>query len=267
MNVIGKRRSDRILVPLRIRVTGVDAAWDEFEEDTVTISVNKHGACISLEHVLLPAQRINIKNLENDIETQFRVVGELRQVFGNRREWGVEILTPECNIWGLDFAPPSEGVQPKVLICCTACKNGALSPISSIEYDVLVFTGAMSRHCEFCGETTRWQPSEHRSAPEVLPHTSLPVERVDERRKHKRLKLSMLLRVRDSHGESEVAQTLDVSRGGVRFLGKRQYRVGDVLYLTLPSINKAIPIETRGRVVRSQPGPRGTFCGVKFEKE
>ena len=86
MNVVNMRRSDRILVPLRIRVTGVDAAWDEFEEDTVTVSVNKHGACISLERVLLPAQRINIKNLENDIAAQFRVVGELGHVFGNRRE-------------------------------------------------------------------------------------------------------------------------------------------------------------------------------------
>ena len=176
MNAIRKRRSYRVLVPLRIRVTGVDAAWDPFEEDTFTISVNKHGASISLEHVLLPPQRINIKNLENDIETQFRVVGELRPVFGNRREWGVETLTPECNIWGLDFAPLTGDVQPKVLICCTACKKGVLSPISSIEYDVLLFTGVISRHCESCGETTRWQPCEQRPAAEVLPHTSRGVE-------------------------------------------------------------------------------------------
>ncbi|MBZ5513437.1 MAG: hypothetical protein LAN62_01060, partial [Acidobacteriia bacterium] len=59
MDVITRRRSDRILVPLRIRVTGVDAAWDPFEEDAVTISVNKHGACISLQHVLLPEDRSN----------------------------------------------------------------------------------------------------------------------------------------------------------------------------------------------------------------
>ena len=179
----------------------------------------------------------------------------------------METLYPECNIWGLDFALPPEGVQPKVLICCAACKNGALSPISSIEYDVLLFTGAISRHCEHCGETTRWQPCEHSPAPEILPQISRAVERADERRKHKRLKLSMLLRVRDSHGESEVAQTLDVSRGGVSFLGKRQYRVGDVLFLTFPSTDKPTPIEKRGRVVRSQSSHRGTLYGVKFENE
>ncbi|MBZ5542825.1 MAG: PilZ domain-containing protein [Acidobacteriia bacterium] len=267
MNAIGRRRSDRILAPLRIHVTGVDAAWDPFEEDTVTVSVNKHGACISLEHVLLPEQRIDIKNLENDIATQFRVVGELREVFGSRREWGVETLCPECNIWGLEFALPPEDLQAKALICCAACKNGALSPLSSIEYDVLLFTGMISRHCEHCGETTRWQPCEHLPAPEVLPRTSPAAERVDERRKHKRLKLSMLLRVRNARGESEVAQTLDVSKGGVCFLGKRQYQVGDVLYLTLPSLDKPVPIETRGLVVRARSGPRGTLYGVRFEKQ
>jgi hypothetical protein len=267
MDEVRRRRSDRVLVPLGIRVTGVDASSDPFEEDSVTVSVNKHGACISLQHRLQPEQRITIKNLENGVATQFRVVGELRQVFGMRREWGVETLSPECNIWGLEFSPPPEGAQPKVLICCAACKNGVLSPISSIEYDVLLFTGAISRHCEHCDETTRWQPCEHAPSPEVLRQIPRAVERADERRKHKRLKLSMLLRVRDSHGEREMVQTHDVSRGGVSFLGKRPHQVGDVLYLSLPSDDKPVPLETRGRVVRSQSSLRGTLYGIKFDKE
>ena len=77
----------------------------------------------------------------------------------------------------------------------------------------------------------------------------------------------MLLRVRDTHDEVERAQTLDVSRGGVCFLGKRQYRVGDVVFLTLPSPDEPTPVETRGRIVRAQPSPRGTVYGVRFEKE
>ncbi len=266
MDVTGRRRSDRILAPLRIHVSGLNASSKPFEEDTVTINVNEHGACISLQHQVVPEQRITIKNLETGIEAQFRVVGELRQVFGSRREWGVECLTPECNIWGLVFGPPPEGVQPKVLICCAACKNGALGSISSIEYDVLLFTGQISRHCEHCGETTRWKPFEHQPVPEASAGASPAAERVDERRKHKRLKLSMLVRVRDSGGEAELAQTLDVSRGGVCFLGNRQYRAGDVVYLTLPSTDEYIPVETRCRIVRVQSTPRGTIYGVKFEK-
>ena len=261
-----RRRSDRILVPLRIRVTGLDASSESFEEDSVTISVNKHGACISLQHLVLPEQKLTIRNLENGIATEFRVVGELRQVFGTRHEWGVESLCPECNIWGLDFAMPPEGAQPKILLCCAACKDGALRTISSIEYDVLLYTGVISRHCERCEQTTRWEPSGHSPEPQLIARAVKPVPAPLERRRHRRLKLTMLVRVRDARGESEVVQTLDVSKGGVCIVSKRTYKVGELLSLTLPSTDKPVPVEATGRVVRAQSTPRGNVYGVMFEK-
>jgi PilZ domain len=264
MDIPSRRRSDRILAPLRIRVSGVDAGGHAFEEDAITVSVNKHGACISLLHHLVPDNKISVRNLENNVEAQFRVVGELRQVFGNRREWGVETLCPECNIWGLEFEQPPDHIQPRALIWCSKCKNGALCSLSSIEYDVLLYAGAISRHCEPCGETTRWEPLHHVADTGIAPVS--PAPHGDERRKHKRVRLSMLLRVVDSQGQSEVAQTQDVSKGGVLFLAKHRYRVGDILYLTLPSIDKPVPTEARARVVRVQPAERGTLYAVKYEK-
>jgi PilZ domain len=263
MDIPRRRRSDRILAPLRIHVSGADARGHPFEEDAITVSVNKHGACISLLHQLLPDQKLSIRNLENNVETQFRVVGELRQVFGDRREWGVETLCPECNIWGLDFEQPPDHIQPKVLICCSRCKNGSLCSLSSMEYDVLLSAGMISRHCESCSETTRWEPC--KPGIDTEAHAASTAERHDERRKHNRLRLSMLVRVRNTQGESEVAQTVDVSKGGVLFLSKRRYRTGEVLYLILPSTDKTLPVEARARVVRTQPAERGTLCAVKFE--
>jgi PilZ domain len=263
MDIPKRRRSDRILVPLRILVSGVDAVSKPFQEEAVTVSVNKHGACISLLRQLLPDQKLSIRNLENDVEAEFRVVGELRQVFGERREWGVETLCPECNIWGLDFEQPPDHVQPKALICCSRCGNGSLSSLSSIEYDVLLAAGGISRHCESCGETTRWQPGQMGS--DLAPGTSPAPPRVDERRKHRRVRLSMLVRVRDSQGESAVAQTLDVSKGGALFLSRRRHHAGDILYLTLPSTDKPAPVESRARVVRTQMTEHGTLYAVKFE--
>ncbi len=267
INVRTSRRSDRILNPIRIRVSGVDAAGNSFEEETITVSVNKHGACISLQHVLRPNQEINIQNLENGITTKFRVVGELRQVFGARREWGVETACPECNIWGLEFALPPDDAQPKVLISCTDCQKGILSPLSSIEYDVLLYTGVISRHCQFCDQTTRWAPSGNSPEPLLIARAVRPVSSPLERRKHRRHNMTMLLRVRNKQGESEVAQTLDVSKGGVRFLSKRTYQAGDVVYMTLPSADKAVPTETRGCIVRAELSQRGTAYGVRFEKD
>lgn len=261
------RRSDRILTPIRIRVSGAEALGDTFEEETITVSVNKHGACISLQHTLRPDQEINIQNLENGIATKFRVVGELRQVFGARREWGVETHCPECNIWGLDFALPPDDTQPKVLISCTDCQKGILSPLSSIEYDVLLYTGVISRHCQFCDQTTRWAPSGNPPEPLLIARAVRPVSSPLERRKHRRRNLTMILRVRNEQGQSETAQTLDVSKGGVRFLSKRTYQVGDPVYLTLPSADKTTPTETRGCIVRAELSQRGTAYGVRFEKQ
>ena len=141
MDIPKKRRSDRILAPLRILVAGLDRGAARFEEETITVSVNRHGACISLLHELQPEQKLSIRNLENDVETQFRVVGEVRRVFGERREWGVEMLDAECNIWGLDFEPTPDHVQPKVLIRCSRCNNGTMCWLSSIEYDVRLQAG------------------------------------------------------------------------------------------------------------------------------
>jgi hypothetical protein len=261
-----RRRSDRVLVPLRVRVTGLDASSEPFEEDSITISVNKHGACVSLQHQVVPEQKLTIQNLENGVTTDFRVVGELRQVFGSRHEWGVESLSPECNIWGLDFALPPEGAQPKVLICCAVCKDGALSTISSIEYDVLLHAGVISRHCERCGQTTRWVPSGPSPEPQLIDRAGTLVPVPSERRRHRRLKLTMLMRVRNGKGETEIAQTLDVSKGGVCFLSKRGYSVGETLLLTLPSTDKPVPVESTGRVVRAQTTPRGNVYGIMFEK-
>jgi PilZ domain len=263
MDVPSKRRSDRILAPLRIRVTGVDAAKRHFEEDAITISVNKHGACISLLHDLRADQQISIRNLENNIETRFRVVGELRQVFGDRREWGVETACPECNIWGLDFEQPPDHVQPKALICCSKCKKGVLCSLSSIEYDVLLSSGAISRQCAPCGQTTRWEPCKHASDLEVESPAADPL--LVERRKHRRVSLSMLLRIRNQEGDGEVCQTMDVSKGGARFLAKHRYRVGEILYLTLPSKDKPHPVEVRARVIRVQSAERGFQYAVKYE--
>jgi PilZ domain len=267
INVRTSRRSDRILNPIRIRVYGFDASGNTFEEETITVSVNKHGACISLQHMLRPEQEINIQNLENGIATKFRVVGELRQVFGARREWGVETHCPECNIWGLEFESPPDDAQPKVLISCTECKKGTLSPLTSIEYDVLLYTGVISRHCQFCDQTTRWGPSGNPPEPLLIARAVRPVSSPLERRKHRRHNMTMLLRVRNKQGEAETAQTLDVSKGGVRFLSRRTYQVGDSVYVTLPSADKTTPTETRGCIVRAELNQRGTAYGVRFEKD
>ena len=265
MNLFGRRRTERILAPVRIRVIGNDTSGVSFAEETVTVSFNQQGARISLVHSLLPDDMILVKNLENGIEEEFRVVGVFQQVFGNRREWGVEAVNPESGIWGVEFTPNNDSVQPKVLIECAACKTAAQSTLSSIEYDVLLSTGLISRHCDRCNETTRWKPSTQVVTEEILSRSKkVDTKGQTEVRRTRRLKLTMQLRVRNSWGIVDIAQTRDVSKAGLCFISAKRFSAGDEIYITLPySLNQA-PVETKGKIIWLAEGTSNRFYGVEY---
>jgi len=265
MSILGKRRTERILAPVRIQVIGNDASGVSFAEETVTISFNQQGARISLTHSLLPDDIVLVKNIENGVEEEFRVVGAFQQVFGSRREWGVEAINQESGIWGVEFAPNDDSAQPKVLIECAACKTSAQSIVSSIEYEVLLATGLLSRHCDRCNETTRWKPSEQAVTPEILARSSKPDSKDKQGvRRSRRLKLTMQLRVRNSWGTVDIAQTRDVSKLGLCFISSQRFSPGDEIYITLPYAKNQAPVETKGRVVWTAEGKSGRFYGVEY---
>ena len=261
-----KRRIDRVLAPVRIQVIGNDVSGVSFSEETVTVSFSPGGARISLTHPLLPDDIILIKNLANNIEEEFRVVGAFQQVFGDRREWGVEALNPESGIWGIDYTPPVEGVQPKVLIECAACKSATQSSLSTIEYDVLLATGLISRHCERCKETTRWKPSEQPVTSEMIRESRREAAPSPERRKSRRLNLVMRLRVRNNWGVTDIAETRNVSKDGLCFVTTRIFNVGDEIYVTLPFADNQTPVETPAIVVWTRLAEDGRYYGACYLK-
>src|SRR6266568_5451674 len=161
---LGGRRSDRILWPVPIQVTGSDSEGLAFVEETVTVSVNQQGARISLTHPLSPGTLILIRNQTNGIEEGFRVIPGGKQVFGDRWELRVEATKPDSKIWGIEFNPPAEDTKPKVLIQCDTCKNMAYSVLTSMEYGLLLTLGVISHHCSRCEQTTRWKPSKEPQA-------------------------------------------------------------------------------------------------------
>jgi len=265
MNIFGRRRTERILAPVRIRVIGNDISGVSFAEETVTVSFNQQGARISLLHALLPDDIVLIKNLENAMEEEFRVVGAFQQVFGDRREWGVEASNPQSGIWGVEFAPNVDNAEPKVLVECAACKTAAQSSLSSIEYEVLLATGLISRHCERCNETTRWKPSAQPVTEELLIRSKkADTKGQQEIRRTRRLRLAMQLRVRNSWGIVDVAQTRDVSKAGLCFISTKRFSLADEIYITLPySLNQA-PVETKGKIIWAAEGNTGRFYGVEY---
>jgi hypothetical protein len=263
---IARRRSDRILSPVRIRVIGNDMSGVSFAEETTTVSFNQQGARISLTHTLLLDDIILIRNEENQIEEEFRVVGGFQQVFGDRREWGVEAMNPSSGIWGVEFSQPAEGLSANVLIECAACKKAAQSSLSSIEYDVLLATGLISRKCDRCGEYTRWRPSEQSLTPDMMVSGARQAKSEAERRKVRRLRLNMRIRVRNSWGVIDVCQTRDVSKAGLSFVSPQIFSVRDEVFITLPFTDQSVPVETKSKIVWSASGSSGRFYGVMYMK-
>jgi Tfp pilus assembly protein PilZ len=266
MNIFGRRRTERILAPVRIRVIGNDAAGISFAEDTVTVSFNQQGARISLTHSLLPDDIVVLKNLETGVEGEFRVVGAFQQVFGSRREWGIEAVNPESSIWGVEFTAAADAVEPKVMMECAACKTAAQNTVSGIEYDVLLATGLVSRHCDRCNETTRWKPSQlaGSSGPVGRSVKSSTPEGTSDQRRTRRLKLIMELRIRNDRGVVDLALTRDVSKTGLCMVTTQRFSMGDELYVTLPHSQSQAAVETRAKVVWTAEGTAGRFYGIEY---
>lgn len=259
-----KRRSGRILVSLPIQVTGQDASGDPFVEKAVTVLCNQHGGRISLTHRLMPDDIVLIKNLQNGIEEEFRVVGGFARTLGGRREWGVEALDPNSKIWGMEFVPREAEDQLKALIECAACTRAALSPLSSVEYDVLLATGMISRHCARCGETTRWKPSQQQLTPEMVAARPRLAAVEKEMRKEKRLPLLVHVQVRNARGASYDGETQDISYSGLCFAAPQVFEVGDEVYISFPFSDRHTPLWRVGKIAWATLGANVRVYGVLF---
>lgn len=261
---LGGRRSDRILWPVPIRVSGTDHLSVPFVEEAVTVSINQHGACISLTHTLLPGELILVRNQSIGIEDVFRVVRGGEEVFGGRREWRVEATHPESNIWGIEFNPPAEEVQPKVLIECGTCKNVAYTTLTSMEYNLLLSLGMISHHCTLCGQTTRWKPKAQAPATSGSTRKTNKVPSGAKTRKVRRLELTMRVYVRDSRGVVDAVQTLDVSKGGLAFVSPRDFKIGDSVFIAIPFADSKKPTEAKGTILWSAETSLGRTHGVNY---
>jgi hypothetical protein len=87
---------------------------------------------------------------------------------------------------------------------------------------------------------------------------------MQERRRTRRLKLTMQLRVRNSWGVVDIAQTRDVSKAGLCFVSNQRISLSDEIYITLPYAQNQAPMETKGRVIWIAEGTAGRFYGVEY---
>ena len=273
---VDRRRSERLLITVPIRVEGMDREGQKFTEETQTLVVNRHGARIYLKRMVAAGAVLVITTMVGRRSAKFRVVGPTQPPTGGGGEWGIECEESNCDVWGIGFPPPSamEGVCT-ALLECRRCHAVKLSHLSMVEHEVLATSGLLVKECEACGRSTSWSYREPSMPLSDDPGAGLPCpeglteqQEGSKRRIHKRVALQLPIRVRGFYGTEEFARSENVSRGGMCFISDRNYEIGEVILVTCPFEKNAHNIEVRAQVVRRREmqGTGRKIYGVCYQR-
>ena len=277
MSGVERRRSDRLLLTIPLRLEAVDDRGQEFEAEARTVSLNRHGARIQLKHVLKAGQTVRLANLVNQRMADFRVVGPTEPYSEEGGQYAVAKLNPDINVWGIQFPPPSESevATPKALVECRVCHTVALLQLTLVEVEVLESAGIFSRQCEKCGQPTPWGHAEKQVAMESPPGEEEMFREAQveaamseaNRRQHRRVSLQLPILVRDYYGGAEITKTENVSKGGFCFASEKTYQLGEAVMVICPYDPAGQNIEIRSTMARLRQieGTNRKIYGVRYE--
>ena len=99
-----RRRSQRVLMKIPVRVSGQAGAASFFEEDTYTLAVSAHGALIVVATSVYRGQRFTLSNLQTNAALECVVV-HVDKVPGEQTQVGVEFLLSNPMFWRVAFPP------------------------------------------------------------------------------------------------------------------------------------------------------------------
>ncbi len=99
-----KRRSQRVLMQVGVRVRGKDAQGKDFEEITQTLAINAHGALVLLAVRLVSGAVVHMKHNKTEEEQECHVAF-LGPVRSGKAEIGLEFTAPRPTFWRVAFPP------------------------------------------------------------------------------------------------------------------------------------------------------------------
>jgi hypothetical protein len=251
-------------------VSGTDIAdGHDFVVNARTLLVSRSGATIVLTRTLGPEQTIFIKCAATQKEAEARVVGQLG-IQLDCHIYGVAVLDPGVELWGVRFPDPSHAEKALGRVClqCISCQTREVCYLSEVELEVFEVNHSLGRNCTQCREWTLWKevpqdfvepsaaPTNSPSPPpqpppEAVPAPAAPTTEPKNRRRFVRTNMKKTGCVRQPGSDPDVMQVLDMSRGGVRFESKRVYRKFSWVEIAVPYIGGgAAEVFVPGRIVR-----------------
>ncbi len=99
-----RRRSQRVLMQVAVRVRGKDSQGHAFDEETETLAINAHGALILVNARVTSGSKIMMQHKRTQEEQECHVVF-LGPVRGGKAEIGLEFSEPRPTFWRVAFPP------------------------------------------------------------------------------------------------------------------------------------------------------------------
>jgi len=99
-----RRRSQRVLMKLPVRVSGQGGGPLFFEEDTYTLAISAHGALIVVAAPVYRGQRFTLSNVQTKAALECVVV-HVDKALGEPTRVGVEFMLPNQTFWRVAFPP------------------------------------------------------------------------------------------------------------------------------------------------------------------
>jgi len=101
-----RRRSQRILMQVGVRVSTPGGSGRGFEEESKTLAISAHGALLSLSQPVTKGQRVILSNIRTQSAVECIVV-HIGDSQDSRQEVGVAFTMSNLTFWHVNF-PPSD---------------------------------------------------------------------------------------------------------------------------------------------------------------
>jgi hypothetical protein len=99
-----RRKSQRVLMAISVRVSGKTEAGSPFEEETQTRAISAHGALILMSMQVHRGQRLTLSNVQTKAALEC-VVAHIDRRQGEHPQAGVEFTLPNPMFWHVAFPP------------------------------------------------------------------------------------------------------------------------------------------------------------------
>src|SRR3979490_2309929 len=127
-----RRRSQRVLMTIPVRVSGQNVLGSPFEEETHTRAISAHGALILVSTQVYRGQRLTLSNVQAKAALEC-VVAHIDRHQSDHPQVGVEFMLPNPMFWHVafppkDWTPRHPDAKAQVKTNQSSC-NLALAPI------------------------------------------------------------------------------------------------------------------------------------------